>query len=139
MKTAILPNEGLIGTVHHMITVTLKAPNLEYKEASAVSLLLPASSAFSPATFICTLQRILPLLTTMMFFKAAFALYLAAIAIAAPPPRGRPAGDVGAGADGNGTFSLNLCLLCTSLSTPDMSVIGVGGILNNSPVDVDVL
>ena len=76
----------------------------------------------------------------MMFFKAAFALYLAAIAIAAPPPQGRPAGDVGSGADGNGngTFRLNLCLVCTSLSTADMSVIGVGGVLNDSPIDIDV-
>ena len=125
MKTAIHLNEGLIGTDHRMITATLKTPNLEYKEASAVSLLLPASSAFSPATPICTLfSAFLPLLTTMMFFKVAFAFYLAAIAIAAPTPN--PQGDLGNVINGARTFSLNLCLLCTSLSTVDMSVKDAG-------------
>jgi len=65
----------------------------------------------------------------MMFFKAAFALYLAAIAIAAPTPN--PQGDLGDVVDGLRTFSLNLCLLCTSLSTADMSVTDLGETLND--------
>jgi len=63
----------------------------------------------------------------MMFFKSAFALYLAAIAIAAPTPN--PQGGLGDIIDGLRTFSLNLCLLCTSLSTADMSVIDAGGLV----------
>jgi len=74
----------------------------------------------------------------MMFFKATFALYLAAIALAQPSPQG---GDVGATVDGAGTFSLNLCLLCTRLSTIDMSVknVGktVGDLAGDTPVDTD--
>ena len=59
----------------------------------------------------------------MMFFKAAFALYLAAIALAEPPT---PQGNLGDTIDGAGTFYLNLYLLCTSLSPADMSVKNVG-------------
>lgn len=51
-----------------------------------------------------------------MFFKAAFALYLAAIALAAPK---RDVIEVG----GVGMFSVNPCPLCTSLST----AVGVNG------------
>ena len=60
----------------------------------------------------------------MMFFKAAFALYLAALALAAPSPT--PQGNLGGTIDGAGTFYLSLYLLCTSLSTADMSVKNVG-------------
>lgn len=46
-----------------------------------------------------------------MFFKVAFTLYLAAIALAAPKRDVIDVGDVG-------MFSVNPCPLCTSLSAP---------------------
>ena len=112
-----------------MITDNLKTPNVEYKEASTFSLFSPASSALTPATSTCTLQRISTSLTTMMFFKTAFALYLAAmIALAAPPPN-----DQGL-VEEIRTFGLNplACLLCTSLSTVDISVNDLEYVAENS-------
>ena len=73
----------------------------------------------------------------MMFFKATFALYLAAIVLARPSPQG----NTGAVVNGAGTFSLNLCLWCTSLPTVDVSVKDVGKTVNDlggdTPVDTD--
>ena len=61
MKTAVRSNVSLIGTGHRVIILTLITPDIEYKTASVFSLLSPALSALSPASSICTLQRIFDL------------------------------------------------------------------------------
>jgi len=67
----------------------------------------------------------------MMFFKAVFALYLAAIALAAPHRYGDlvEVGDVG-------TFRVTPCLLCTGSST----AVEVDGndIIKNVANDLDI-
>jgi len=65
----------------------------------------------------------------MMLFKAVFALYLAAIALAAPKCEVIEVRDIG-------TFRVNPCPLCTSLST-DVEVDGnhiIKGIANDADV-----
>ena len=58
----------------------------------------------------------------MMFFKSAFALYLAAIVLAAPAPKPQGNNVLGDAISDLRTLSLNPCLLCTILLTADMSV-----------------
>ncbi|KAI0279465.1 hypothetical protein BGY98DRAFT_431298 [Russula aff. rugulosa BPL654] len=53
----------IVASVRRVITLSLKPPDLEYKAASAVSILSPTSSTLSPASSICTLQRISTSLT----------------------------------------------------------------------------
>ena len=67
----------------------------------------------------------------MMFFKSAFALYLAAIALAAPAPKPQNNNVPGDAISDLRTLSLNPCLLCTSLSIADMSVTDLSKVVDD--------